>query len=184
MQYLFTEDQDWFSNNIPTFRKHLAPFRGRPCRALEIGSHEGRSALWLLDNILTHPEARLTAIDVKAHPNFLENIRRCPGGRKLAFHHGASREVLRRLPFDTFDFAYIDGWHGTVEVLEDAVLTWPLVKRGGLVAFDDYLWDDPVWNRYGRPGPAIDAFLNIYGQRLQKLEQGWQVWIRKIADEE
>lgn len=50
------------------------------------------------------------------------------------------------------------------------------------IAFDDYLWDDPQWNQHGTPKPAIDAFLAIYREKLQLLETGWQVWVRKIED--
>src|SRR3989344_7436900 len=46
---------DWFSRHIPLWEKRLAEFRGQPAvHFLEIGSWEGRSAGWLLTNILTH----------------------------------------------------------------------------------------------------------------------------------
>jgi hypothetical protein len=33
-----------------------------------------------------------------------------------------------------------DGSHRARDVLEDAVLSWPLLKVGGIMLFDDYLW--------------------------------------------
>jgi predicted O-methyltransferase YrrM len=51
-----------------------------------------------------------------------------------------------------------DAGHLAADVYSDAVLTWPLIVRGGLIIFDDYLWD-------GSPSPlempkrGIDAFL-------------------------
>jgi hypothetical protein len=55
----------------------------------------------------------------------------------------------------------IDGCHWTANVLEDAVLAFPLLKPAGIMAFDDYLWDDPECNQEGRPKEAVDAFLAI-----------------------
>lgn len=50
--YKFTED--WFSGNIPLWTEVLAPFKGKPdIHYLEIGVWEGRSAIWVLENILT-----------------------------------------------------------------------------------------------------------------------------------
>ena len=36
----------------------------QPLRFLEIGCQEGGSTLWFLENYLTHPQSRATAIDV------------------------------------------------------------------------------------------------------------------------
>ena len=50
---------DWFSNNIPTWNRYLKRFKGKEVNAMEVGSYEGMSALWLLDNILTHAKSRM-----------------------------------------------------------------------------------------------------------------------------
>lgn len=39
-------------------------FLGEPINCLEIGVWEGCSACWLLDTILTHPQARYTGVDL------------------------------------------------------------------------------------------------------------------------
>ena len=57
----FTED--WFTNNIPTWNKVLGNLRNKPVKFLEIGSFEGRSATWALENILTHKDSQLYCID-------------------------------------------------------------------------------------------------------------------------
>src|SRR5262245_25169347 len=55
---------DWFSHNIPVWEQHLAHLAGRSdLRCLEIGSFEGRSAVWLLTHILTHETSRLECIE-------------------------------------------------------------------------------------------------------------------------
>src|SRR5438105_2903605 len=61
--YDFTKD--YFTSRIPLWRRTLAHLRGRAeLRALEVGTYEGRSALWLLENILTDPSSRLVCVDL------------------------------------------------------------------------------------------------------------------------
>lgn len=176
-QYSFS--QDWFAGHIPLFNQFLDHLKDRPCRLLEIGSFEGRSATWLIDNIATHPSADIVAIDMCENPQLRRNLAETGQAAKVTLHFGKSGEVLRTLPFDTYDFAYIDGCHWTVETLEDAVLTFPLMKAGGVIAFDDYRWDNPRYNEQGRPKEAIDAFLAIYADQIELLHRGYQVWVRK-----
>ena len=61
-EYNFTSD--WFTPHIPIWEKVLSPLKGKPdIRYLEIGVFEGRSSLWIAENILTHPSSHLTVID-------------------------------------------------------------------------------------------------------------------------
>ena len=39
-----------------------------------------------------------------------------------------------------FDLIYIDGSHTAADVLTDAVLAFQLLRVGGVMIFDDYLW--------------------------------------------
>lgn len=62
--YPFYFTQDWFSVNIPLWTELFGPIMGQPnLRFLEIGSFQGRSSVWLLQNVLTHPTSRLTCVD-------------------------------------------------------------------------------------------------------------------------
>ncbi|WP_337659937.1 class I SAM-dependent methyltransferase [Anderseniella sp. Alg231-50] len=174
--------EDWFSENEESFEQLLGDLAGQPCQLLEIGTHEGRCAVWLLENIATHPGARLDSIDVELQPSFWSNIQSTGARDKVTLHLDISARVLRKLPLWAFDFAYIDGSHWTIDVLEDAVLVFRLVKPGGIIAFDDYEWDDPEFNEHGVPKPAIDAFLNLYREKLEILTIGSQVWVKKLSD--
>jgi len=180
MGYRF--EYDWFSPNIPAFEKCLGPLAGRKVYGMEIGTHEGRSAVWALQNVLTHPGARLLCIDIKEHENLAGNLLATGQNYKADVQIGASRDVLWRLGNYLFDFAYIDGSHWPCDVLEDAVLAFRRLKVGGVLGFDDYLWNDPSFNEHGTPKIAIDAFLTCYVHKLEVLEHGYQVWIRKTSD--
>jgi predicted O-methyltransferase YrrM len=180
MAFRFTED--WFTDKIPLFRRFLDEFAGKPVRALEIGSFEGRSTTWLLTNILTHWRARLLCVDIQENPLLRANLRNAGGRWKTTIRIGPSGRVMASIPPNSLHFAYIDGSHWTCDVLEDAVTVFRRTRRGGIIAFDDYLWDDPAHNKHGVPKPAIDFFLLCNAHKLQILEHGYQVWVRKIAN--
>jgi hypothetical protein len=178
--YTFTAD--WFSGNIPSFWKHLECLHGTPCSMLEIGCFEGRASTWLLQNIATSPDSRLLCLDCNDQPLLWPNIKLAGGENRTEFRRGLSRETLRTLPSAAYDFIYIDGGHSTVDVLEDAILSFRLAKPRAVIAFDDYLWDDPQHNQHGVPKPAIDTFLALYSSKLEVLESGYQIWLRKLTD--
>lgn len=68
-QYTFQPNTDWFSRNLRYWEKHLLPYKDKHnLNFLEIGSFEGRAAVWLLDHILTHQTTRLTCVDAFAEP--------------------------------------------------------------------------------------------------------------------
>ncbi len=180
MKYDFSVD--WFSSNIPNFEELLGHLKDKPCRLLEIGSYEGRSTTWLLDNIATHASSLVETIDLRENPKLLHNIVASGFFLKTKFHLGRSVDILRTLPLNAYEFAYIDGNHATVNVLEDAVHCFRLLKEHGVMAFDDYLWDDPKRNSEGRPKEPVDAFLGIYSKKIRILRKGWQVWVQKLCD--
>ena len=194
--YQFT--QDWFSRNIPCFQKYLNRYINiANIKALEIGSWEGRSTCWLLENILTHPTAEITCIDTFQgsiehttwfNKNYLQsiekrfdfNIQTTQSSQKVKKIIGSSHQVLRSLPLNHYDFIYIDGSHLACDVLADAVLSWQLLKFGGLMIFDDY--DFSVPNQPTQNTKiGIDAFLKSYQPKINIVLQNYQVIVEKIA---
>lgn len=99
----------------------------------------------------------------------------------MTFHQGSSTKVLRTFEFEEFDFIYIDGSHNAIDVLEDAVLSFRLLKNNGIIAFDDYLWNDEQYSDGTYPKLAIDAFISIYDHKIKLLYKEYQVWIQKIS---
>lgn len=170
---------DYVSAHQAGWGSHLADLAGRPdVRCLEIGSYEGRSAVWFLQHVLTHPTATLTCVDPNALPRFQHNLRIAGAGDKVRHVQRRSEEVLASLPEERFDVIYVDGSHRALNVLFDAVASTRLLKRGGILILDDYLWepDRPVADR---PQMAIDLFLDSFRTRFEVLEQGYQVILKK-----
>ena len=99
-------------------------------------------------------------------------------GDRVVKHKGYSQDVLRTLPYESFDFVYIDGCHLASCVLTDAVLSWDLLRPGGVMVFDDYRLK-PNAPAYERPGQAIDAFLEAFADRVALRHKGFQVVVVK-----
>lgn len=179
--YEFTSD--WMTGNAYLFQRNLGHLVGTPCRILEIGSFEGRSTIWMLDHLATHPHATITCVDKVFRPLFVANMKKAGRNKQIVLHRGNSRDVLGRLEKAAFDFIYIDGDHSAVPVLEDAVLSFRLAKVGGIIAFDDYIWTEMPLPEDGFAQPAIDAFLDVYAARIDVIEKSHQVWLRKLRDD-
>lgn len=162
---------------------------------LEVGSLEGRATVWLLNNVLLHPDSRITCVDTwegsQEHSDdlknglferFLHNV--APYNEKVNIHRGTSSQMLK-LPAivqQQFDFIYIDAAHRARNVIEDAVLCWPLLHIGGVMLFDDYLGGDSFGQSIEHPKTAIDAFLRMYAGSYVVFEAGYQLGIRKLAE--
>lgn len=187
---------DWFSSTVDEWNETLASYKSKSGLSfLEVGSFEGRSAIWLLENILTDPTARLTCIDTwsgsaehqnttlnfaQVEKNFDDNIRISGRSSQVNKIKGRSAVELRKLEFESYDFIYIDGSHKASDVLEDAVLSWRLLKIGGILIFDDYIWE-PQYVEIESPKLAIDSFIKCYQGALEILRKGMQMTIQKTS---
>src|SRR5919108_3146648 len=66
-KYSFSED--WVGDSWLGWSRVLGRLKGRSdVQALEIGSFEGRSALWFLENVLTGERSSITCVDIWAGP--------------------------------------------------------------------------------------------------------------------
>lgn len=184
---------------MPLWERTLASFKGKPdIHFLEVGSLEGRSACWLLSHVLTHPSSTLTCIDlfkpwhiqpsscedptivIDTNAVFDANIAAIGATDRIRKRVGNSHVLLRSLPLCAFDCIYIDASHEPRDVLQDAVLSWGLLKEKGLLILDDYGFDDPRFPDH-RPKSAIDAFLHAFIQEYDVLHRGFQIIVRKTV---
>jgi predicted O-methyltransferase YrrM len=194
MDYEFTED--WFSENNPEkvvrqFDEFLSEFKDKPCMFLEIGSFEGMSTIWMLENILTEESSQIFCIDAwaewtgDAFVRFVSNINKTGLKDKVHIVKGDSPEELRIFPKEYFDFIYVDGNHDEKAVIKDAIGSFRILKKGGIIAFDDYLLGISYPNSPGSKAmngstkKAIDYFLDVFQDELEIIHKDYQVWIRK-----
>jgi predicted O-methyltransferase YrrM len=200
--YEFTTD--WFTRFKGVWEQILT--RHPPSKMLEIGSYEGRAACFLIETCAAEREVELHCIDSweggmehdasqmsQVEQRFERNIALARAGapEPVAFHkhkslsHPALVKLLAEGKAGYFDLIYVDGSHQAPDVLMDAVLSFQLLKVGGVMIFDDYLWSHEPAGRqdfYNMPKPAIDAFLNIFQRKMAVLSAPlYQLYTRKIA---
>lgn len=202
-EYQFTKD--WFAW-APEVWKQLIPLlpRGGERGFLEIGSFEGRSMVWIAENMM-NPGDELYCVDtweggeehgaedmVAVEARFDHNrsiavtvsnieIRKVKRTSVEQLAMMLTSNILTKLAgdkYNAFTFIYIDGSHKASDVLTDACMAWPLLKQGGLMVFDDYMWGNPR-DVLHRPKIAIDAFTNIFAETAEIVHVGYQLVVRK-----
>jgi predicted O-methyltransferase YrrM len=189
-------DDDWFTANLPGWLwliEREALERRAELSCLEIGSWQGLSAVFLLHRL---PAAHLTCVDTWAGGDehragaasnrevlaraeqafdanlagFADRVTKFKGSSRAYFNAHFVPEVL--------DLVYIDGSHRAEDVIIDAVQAFGMLKPGGILIFDDYLWHyyrRPIDN----PAGAINAFLRMKRHEMQIVTLDSQVMIRK-----
>jgi hypothetical protein len=195
---------DFVSINAPNWRAALADLAGAPeVHGLEVGSFEGRSCTWFFDHVLTHPGSTMTCIDtfdaadqgarVEAgidhvidkgtiEARFDANLAAAGHGARVRKLPGRSQDRLRTLPASSFHFSYIDGSHVTAHVLEDVILTWRLLRPGGVLIVDDYGYRaNRSTGADVAPDIALDAFMTCFAGQWREVHRGYQLILRKQA---
>lgn len=166
----------WFDRNIVPWTLSFSKIfdRADPVRILEIGSWEGRSTLFLLTYFT---RGHLTAVDTWAgneehqdkttwdvlglEARFDSNVG--PLAARLTKRKGSSLHVLPQLLEEDqkFDIIYVDGSHVADDVLTDGITSWRLLKQGGILIFDDFLWTSYQRAR-ANPAWPINLFLRYH----------------------
>lgn len=204
--YSFTNN--WFASVARPVWDWLIP-QINPRSILEIGSYEGASTCFLIEKLANDKAIELHCVDtwgggiehreagddmLAVERRFRNNIQlaksRVANEVRLEVYKGRSDNVLSKMLGDgrhgDFDFIYIDGSHQAPDVLFDAVLSFRLLRKNGVIAFDDYLWQERL--PYGVdpircPKIAIDAFTNIYCRDIRILKAPlYQLYIQKTSD--
>jgi hypothetical protein len=178
------ERKDYVTNKIPRWSEVLSGLRHKnEVSILEIGSYEGRSALFFLCYM---PCAKIVCIDPLQGPlqrNFDHNLQRFEDRvTKIRDFSFPALTKMRASGNYRFDLVYIDGDHERETVMLDSVLAWPMLKAGGVLIWDDYAkfkTDRPSWER---PTAAIDGFLVMHQGEFAELHRAKQIIVRKVGE--
>ena len=207
IDYIFSND--WFDGNKAVWSQLLQQIN--PTRILEVGSYEGKSTAFIIESLanikdieihcvdsweggIEHKqggsgESNMSEVEARFAHNMEIAINKSSRTVKLELHKGLSNKELPKLVANDmqgyFDFIYIDGSHQAPDVLLDAILGFELLRTGGVMAFDDYLWQEPLPGGIDPircPKISIDAFTNIYCRKLRVLRAPLnQLYIEKIS---
>ena len=201
--YKFTEN--WFTDDGLSVLNDLDVTK--ELHILEIGSFEGKSTVWFLENLLQNKNSTITCVDPwmsysqdkdslnsyfkeknewdltkrKTKEIFLYNIVESGDSGKVIIRQGFSDKVLPSLITEqkTYDIIYIDGNHTAPYVMMDSVMSWPLLKKGGIMIFDDYTWglDRPTTTR---PKESIDYFMLSFADYVTELYSKYRKIVKKL----
>jgi len=185
---------NWFEITAVNYFTILLPrrFAGSPnLNFLQIGAYTGDASDWMLSYILTGENSWLTDVDTwcgsdeDAHKEFdwkeLEKFYddRMSEYTNLCKIKGYSSDFLQNAESSYYDFIYVDGDHRAEEVYKDAMFGWRCLKPGGVMAFDDYLWEHTSGDPDLSPKKGIDKFLKEYDGQYEIIVKDIQVWIHK-----
>ena len=179
---------NWFDGQRYNFEDQLTRFKGKPdLKFLQIGAYTGDASVWLCENILTNPSSTLVDVDTWAGSDEAEHTRinfeqvfdyyKSRVSEQVTYIKTTSDEYFKGNDA-RFDFIYIDGDHTSLQVERDIASAWKLLKRNGIIAFDDYLWGQGL-DPESTPKPAIDRFLLAHTNEYEILVDSYQVWLRK-----
>jgi predicted O-methyltransferase YrrM len=174
-----------FPNWFKSVEKYFRHVPNVPLRALQIGTYTGDATEWLLDNCEIEylddvdtwegsEEKAHDSIDFTSVEDYYDSRFKDP---RITKNKMTSDEFFN-LPYRTYNFIYIDGDHTALQTALDGLNAFKLLEKGGVMAFDDYLWNyngDP----FLEPKRGVDAFLAVCEGQYTIIESGYQLWIEK-----
>lgn len=190
---------DWFSKNIPFWVSVFDEYKfleKEKIEALEIGSWEGLSSYFILhylkNAVLTcvdtwegadeHRSGDAASLEVlsKVETTFDTNLAKYQ--QRLTKYKGTSYSYFEKhFERNKFDLIYVDGSHHCDDVIIDAIKSFEMLKVGGILIFDDYLWQYYA-NPFDNPAGAINSFLKLKNHSYKILRTYYQLILLKIDD--
>ena len=163
-------------------------------RILEIGVWSGLSFISLIQTVQNAYKLPVEATAMDAWENYREdgelktvvewgiessfdkNIRQMGLWNCVRKLKGKSVDLLRKAlqENDVYDFIYVNGSHKALDCFADLILSWEILKPGGIMGIDDYLFssEESITMKQG-----IDQFLKMTPHEL--LFKGYRVFIKK-----
>jgi hypothetical protein len=143
------------------YHRHLASYRGRPVRVLEIGVYRG-GGLEMLQHYLG-PEAYMVGIDIDEVA--LSAARCCD----VELGDQADPEFLRRVSekHGPFDIVIDDGGHTMLQQVASVETLFPLLNENGTYLVEDC--HTSYWPAYADQGPEGQTFIDWVKDRIDDL---------------
>jgi len=179
-------NKKWFCNNL-NFLAHSFKKFTNISNILEIGSYEGRSAIFFLKKF---PNSNIRCIDTwsgsdehnksdfaKIEKNFDLNTSQFLNNNRLHKYKMTSNDFFQSNN-NKFDFIYVDGDHSAEQVYLDIINSWKVLNKGGYLLLDDYMW----WyykDLKKNPSTPINKFIANNINEISFLKIWHQVIIQK-----
>jgi predicted O-methyltransferase YrrM/tetratricopeptide (TPR) repeat protein len=201
----YADMYNW-TNDLPSNTRHLFEAALRQAtdgvespRILEIGTYAGTSLVEMLTQV---PKASAVAVDRwedydefgdpvlgeigarKIMNIFYGNLDAAKVSHRVDVRRGDSAEKLMQLLQEQFQFhfIYVDGGHKCLDCYGDMLLSWPLLKKGGIMAVDDYLFRSEKRGTapLDVPFEGVEYFLQKYKGQYAIVHKGYRVYLQKL----
>ena len=185
---------DYFSRNAFDWINVLNEYKNIKFEFLEIGSFEGNSAIFILENfhmvnlICVDQWKQLYRDDGKREGYENLSINEIEKNFDLNLKTYTGRFLKKKISSNNFfkknnkefEVIYIDGSHFAPDVLDDCRNSWSILKKNGILILDDYFWIG-----YSKieenPAFAINQFLKeISGKYKVENFTKFQLFLRKV----
>ena len=179
-------NEKWFCNNLNFLSVNLKNIKNVK-NILEIGSYEGRSAIFFLKYF---SDSNITCVDTWSgsdehnsvnfqliEKNFDLNTSIYQSNNLLMKHKMTSNEFFKKND-EYFDLIYVDGDHSSHQVEIDLNNSWNVLNNRGFLILDDYMW----WyykDLKKNPSTPINNFIKANILNISKLTIWHQVIIQK-----
>lgn len=184
---------DWFSKHCFYFYWNIRKIKKKKFKYLEIGVFEGNSFLFVLSQFKSascyavdpwiNSDDKHTALKFTHNMNVIEkNFDKNLYDFRSNFSKIKKKsDVFLQETQEIFDVIYVDGDHTYSRVLSDAIKSWKLLNKNGVLIFDDYFYHYPH-NPRGYVGYAINNFLNKIKKEYKiLLVTKNQIFIKKLC---
>lgn len=167
---------------------------------LEIGTYTGTSLIAMNDYLLRkNSQANFTVVDIWVNYNevglgekmiengvedaFYFNLSLFPRLiPNVTIYKKKSRDILIQFVREQrlFDFIYVDGSHACLDCYLDLELSWSLLKPGGILGIDDFLWSIDSGKVLDIPFEAANHFYREHESELKVISSGYRVFLKKV----
>ena len=180
------QNHKWFCNNLNFLSNSFKDVISIN-NILEIGSYEGRSALFFLNNF---KDSNIHCVDTWSgsdeHDDFdFDVIEKNFDSNTSAFQ---SNDRLKKFKMNSnefflsnskkYDLIFVDGDHSSIQVEIDINNSWKILNNGGYLILDDYMW----WfykDLKKNPSSSINNFIVNHISEISSLKIWHQVIIKK-----
>jgi hypothetical protein len=194
--YNWLHDLPKGQNSKEVFKNILMTFKDKRSSILEIGTFAGTSIIGMLNYL---EDAKGFTIDkwedydendiyylkniskLYIEDIFYENVSKSNMTDRIKSVKGDSSECLIQLikNNDLFDFIYVDRSHKCIDAYTDCMLSWKLLKEGGVMGIDDYLYVFDNCKELDIPYYGVNHFLEKIEGRYKVLNKGYRLFIVK-----
>lgn len=188
LQRLDIKDYSFYERNLKAFTDYVYPkWQGLPIHYLEIGTGDGLSSCWVVNNILTHPDSSGTFISEATDrlQKVMSNLWETSSSPHVGTAIGDKLNCFKTDPRDLVhtlltrvspyvDVCYISGKLGKCTISDSMKGILPLLRKGAWLIVDDpeVSYDDSQ----GHINPECQRFLSWldFQGDLHEVELAWK----------